>query len=82
MLQFQLIVYAIIKITRRGTTVPLYELAAKQPKKEHKLGVKDFCKNEVRVGMNLKKVQKQGRDESTTTLSCCRKVVVFFTTPF
>ena len=30
-LQFQLIVYAIVKIIRRGTTVPLYELAAKQP---------------------------------------------------
>ena len=42
MLQFQLIVYAIIKMTRRGTTVPLYELAAKQPKKEYKLGVKNF----------------------------------------
>ena len=41
-LQFQLIVYAIIKITRRGTTVPLYEFAAKQPIKEHKLGVKNF----------------------------------------
>ena len=24
------------------TTVPLYEFAAKQPKKEHKLGVKNF----------------------------------------
>ena len=42
MLQFQLIVYAIIKTTKRGTTVPLYECAAKQPKKEHKLGVKNF----------------------------------------
>ena len=29
---FQLIVHAIIKITIRGTTVPLYEIAAKQPK--------------------------------------------------
>ena len=27
-----------------GTTVPLYEFAANQPKKEHKLGVKIFCK--------------------------------------
>ena len=27
-LHFQLIVYAIIKITRRGTIVPLYEFAA------------------------------------------------------
>ena len=42
MLQFQLIVYAFIKITRRGTTLPLYEFAAWQPKKEHKLGVKNF----------------------------------------
>ena len=41
-LQFQLIVYAIIKITRRGTTEPLYEFAAKQLKKQHKLGVKIF----------------------------------------
>ena len=40
MLQFQLIVYAIIKETRRGTTVPLFELAAKQLNKEYKLGVK------------------------------------------
>ena len=32
-LQFQLIVYAVIKITRRGTTVPLYEFATKHPKK-------------------------------------------------
>ena len=30
---FQSIVYAIIKITIRGTTVPLYEFVAKQPKK-------------------------------------------------
>ena len=29
----QLIIYAIIKMTRRGTSVPLNELAAKQPKK-------------------------------------------------
>ena len=28
MLQFQIIVYAIIKIARRGTTVPVYEFAA------------------------------------------------------
>ena len=41
-LQVQLIVYAIIKITRRGTTVPLYEFADKQPKKEYKLGGKKF----------------------------------------
>ena len=33
---FQSIVYAIIKITRRGTIVPLYEFAAKQPKKNLK----------------------------------------------
>ena len=33
MLQFQLIIYAIIKITKRGTSIPLYEFAAKQPKK-------------------------------------------------
>ena len=37
-LQFQLIVYAVIKITRRDSIVPLYEFAAQQPKKEHKLG--------------------------------------------
>ena len=29
-----------IKSTIRGTIVPLYEFAAKQPKKEHKLEVK------------------------------------------
>ena len=40
-LQFQLIVYAIVKITRRGTTVLLYEIAANS-QKEHKLGVKFF----------------------------------------
>ena len=33
-LQFQVIVYAIIKFTRRGYTLPFYEFAAKQlPKK-------------------------------------------------
>ena len=31
-LQFQLIVNAIIKFTRRGTNVTVYEFAAKQPK--------------------------------------------------
>ena len=41
-LQFQLIVFAIIKMTGRGTTVPLYEFAAKQPKKEYKLEVKNY----------------------------------------
>ena len=41
-LQFQLIVYAITKITRRYTTAPLYEFAAKQPQKEHKLEVEKF----------------------------------------
>ena len=35
-------VYGIIKITTRGTTVPLYKLAAEQPKKEPKQGVKNF----------------------------------------
>ena len=30
----------------------------------------------MQVGMGLKKVGKQGRDESTRRLSCCRKVVV------
>ena len=34
-LQFQLIVYAIIKISRRDTAVPLCEFAAKQPKKKN-----------------------------------------------
>ena len=40
----QIIVYAItcIKITMKGTTVPLYEFAAKQPKKGHKLGANFF----------------------------------------
>ena len=32
-LQFQLTVYAVIKITRRGIIVPFYEFAVKQPKK-------------------------------------------------
>ena len=65
-----------IKITRIGTAVPLYELAAKQMRKEHKLVVEIFCENEVQVGMALKKVQKQGRNENARRLSCCRKVVV------
>ena len=34
-LHFQLIVYAIIEVTIRGTTVPVYEFAAKQPKKKN-----------------------------------------------
>ena len=33
---------AISKISSLGTTVPLYEFAAKQQKKEYKLGVKKF----------------------------------------
>ena len=33
-LQFQLFIYVIIKITRRSTTIPLDEFAAKQQKKE------------------------------------------------
>ena len=37
--------YAIIQITWQGTTIPLYEFATKQPKKEHKLEVKIFGKN-------------------------------------
>ena len=32
-LSIKFIVYAILKITRKGTTVPLYEFAARQPKK-------------------------------------------------
>ena len=39
---FLLTVYAIIKITIRGSTVPLHEFAAKQPKEENKLEVKNF----------------------------------------
>ena len=33
---FQLIVYSTIKITERGTAMPLYEFNAKQPRKELK----------------------------------------------
>ena len=44
MLQFQLIIYVIVKITRRDTTIPVYEFAAKQPRKEHKLGVVRYVK--------------------------------------
>ena len=61
-LQFRLIVYVIIKITRRGTTVHLYVFAAKQPKKEHKLGLKIFVSKLRASGNGLKKVQKQGKD--------------------
>ena len=39
---FQLIAYAIVKITTKDTTLPLYEFAAKQPKKEPSLEVKNF----------------------------------------
>ena len=39
---FQLIAYDIVKISIRDAIVPLYEFAAKQPKKEHKLGGKNF----------------------------------------
>ena len=31
-----------MKITRRGTTIYVYEIAAKQPKKKSKLWVKNF----------------------------------------
>ena len=37
---------------------------------------KVLCKNLVEVGIGLKNVQKQGRDEHTRRLSCRRKVVV------
>ena len=40
------------------------------------LGEKIFCKNEMQVGMGVKEVQKQGRDERTRRLSCCTKVAV------
>ena len=35
---FQLIVYAIVKINIKDTTAPLYEFAAKQPKKDINYG--------------------------------------------
>ena len=41
-MSFQLIIYTIIKITIRGTTVPLYEFVAKQAKKN--IEVKNFRK--------------------------------------
>ena len=41
-MSFQLIVYTIVKITIKDTTISLYKFAAKQLKKEHKLGVKNF----------------------------------------
>ena len=37
---------------------------------------KIFFKNEVQVGMGLKKPQKKRRDENTKRVSCCRKVMV------
>ena len=52
-MSFQLIVYAFVKITIKGTTVPLYEFATKQPKKEHKLVVKNLYKKLIKVGMGL-----------------------------
>ena len=52
-MSFQLIVYAIIKITIRGTTGPVYEFVTKQPKKEHELGVKIMLKNQAQVEMGL-----------------------------
>ena len=45
-------------------------------KKGYKLGANFFGKNQVQLGMGLKKVQKQGRNENTRRLSCCREVVV------
>ena len=68
-MQYQSIVYAIIKITRRGTTVPLYEFAAKQPEKEDKLSFKIFpikIKSEYRNGPE--KIQIKGRNENIRRL--------------
>ena len=75
-MSFQLIVSAIIEVSIRGTTVVLYEFAAKQRKKNLNLGLKFLCKNVVQLGMDLKKLQKQGRYENTRRVSYCRKVVV------
>ena len=37
---------------------------------------KNFHKNQVQVRVDLKNVQKQGRDENTRRLFCCRKIMV------
>ena len=58
-MQFELIDYAIIQITGRGTTVPLYELAAKQPKRDFELRVKNF--------LYKFSVSKDGPEKSTET---------------
>ena len=69
---FQFKVYAIIKITLRGTTIPLCEFAAKQPKKEPKLGVEFSCKklSTSRVGpvkcTEIRKGMKTPEDYSTS----------------
>ena len=49
----------LFKITRRGTTVPLHESAAKQSKKEHKLEVKNFLQNSS--------ASRDGPEKSTET---------------
>ena len=73
----QLTVLANIKITIRGTTAYLFTtLLPNSKKKEYELKVKNFCKIQMQVGIGLQKVQKQGRDENTKRLSCCRKVGV------
>ena len=58
-MSFQLIVFANIKITISGTTVPLYEFTAKQPKKELELGVKMFLEKSTTI--------RDGPVESTET---------------
>ena len=64
-INFQLTVYAFIKIIIRGTTVPHYEFAAKQPRKEHKLSG-----NNVSVKMKCKQgwgCKKYGNKEGMKT---------------
>ena len=46
--------------------------------KEHRLGIKRYRENEMQVGMGLKKVQKQGRDENTRPYILLQKSHFFF----
>ena len=75
-MSFQLIGHAIFKITVRDNTVLIYEFAPKQPKKEHKLGLKNFLHKLSTSGDGPEKAQKQRRDKNTRRLSCCTKVMV------
>ena len=70
----QLIVYAIMKITIKGTTVPLYEFDAKQPKKEQTRGKKFCVKIKYKLGLAYEKSRNKERMKTREGCSAAEKL--------